>query len=436
VTLSIHASTQQEAIPCLDFLLGLRDNHYKVVTIAKLSLISDYERCPLTEHNLHKILSNSQRRTTFCRMSFTLEQCLALVGCNKKRHLSFHFCKFEDGGASFVKLLKVKGTEIYASRSFTFSGTLPFAKGHWISFLKTMGEHGTGQSVVLSGLKIDQDSCRGVAKIEDLKLDGCKLEDHGNSLIESVMAGRGPRALCISMTSCRDSSVVAHPFETLERWKSFMNALNCDNCHLNRLSLSGLSGCDDILRALADALYANTRLVHLSLSFMEMSNECWIQLLRAITSHPSLRTLAFVGIRAPVEEDEARRCRTEAVAKMIFVNQQVEKIKTDQTTFCHKDWVSNVAPRIEYNKYRTRFLNIQKTRMSSTREALFGQALAHLQMKPSLIWMLLSMNHDIISCLGCGQPKENLVLATLPKHIRYPSLELGVSCSCKYMKLK
>jgi hypothetical protein len=53
---------------------------------------------------------------------------------------------------------------------------------------------------------------------------------------------------------------------------------------------------------------------------------------------------------------------------------------------------------VEGNDYRKRFRSMQKIGTASTRGgAVMAQALAGVASKPSLAWMLLSQNQDIVS---------------------------------------
>jgi hypothetical protein len=60
------------------------------------------------------------------------------------------------------------------------------------------------------------------------------------------------------------------------------------------------------------------------------------------------------------------------------------------------DWNVLVAPRVECNIYRKRISPIPKIEALSTRATVMGRALARVEKDPSLVWMVLSQNHDAI----------------------------------------
>jgi hypothetical protein len=70
-------------------------------------------------------------------------------------------------------------------------------------------------------------------------------------------------------------------------------------------------------------------------------------------------------------------------------------------------WGAVVVPRLEINSYRNRLLSIQKIHNPATRAAVTARALVHLENKPSLQFMLLSQNEDMISCYLCEALTRN-----------------------------
>jgi hypothetical protein len=118
----------------------------------------------------------------------------------------------------------------------------------------------------------------------------------------------------------------------------------------------------------------------------------WWELMGVISTHQSLRTLAFNII---LEEDgypspSVKRDRTKAIADMLLTNRQVDEISFDYHTFDEALWNMLVTPRIECNIYRKRFVPLQMIGVSSTRAVLVASALARVTWNPSLVWMLLS----------------------------------------------
>jgi hypothetical protein len=423
----IHASTHRETTACLGFLFGLEDNYFKSMHFSRTYGKDDDDFiCPLASHQLRQILRNTERMNTFLGMHFTPDQCRALVPNDIIANLEFHRCKFEDGGAAFVDSLTGRREE-NTGTTLKISTSLPFDFENWILFLNTINENGNKlEHLVLYDLELDRESCCAVAsaEVQCLELHDCQFEDRGVALTEAVMAGRGPRALWFRCSLGIYLDTGPLPFETPEDWVSFINALRGNNCLLERLLLSEVPVEDHILRALGRALLDNEGLVQLVLRDVKISNRSWRDLFRAISVHPSLRTLDFAPyILGPESDyryglsdsdsdsdiedgfwessDEARRFRTNTVADMLLVNEQVEEIMHNQGTYDENEWDKNVSPRLECNLYRKRFLAIQKILDISTRAAIFGEAMNQVCTKPSLVWMLLSQNHDIIaSCLS------------------------------------
>jgi hypothetical protein len=122
----------------------------------------------------------------------------------------------------------------------------------------------------------------------------------------------------------------------------------------------------------------------------------------AIAAHPSLRTLFFEKILdANDDENESsfleRHDPIHALAGMLVENEQVDEIQVEDP-FDRDVWDEAVVPRLEINSYRKWLLDIQKIQNPATRAAVTARALNHLKNKPSLQYMLLSQNEDILSC--------------------------------------
>jgi hypothetical protein len=178
-----------------------------------------------------------------------------------------------------------------------------------------------------------------------------------------------------------------------------LNALR-GNTYLERLDLSPFDFHEeDFLDALAAALFENKGLVHLGLQNCHLDESDFCKVLRAISMHPSLRTLALTRITSISTMDGTEA--TKAVAGMLSVNKQLEEIRLcdddDDSPFDPAAWAALVTPRLECNVYRKRFPAIQEIRVPSTRAAVLASALAHVSNKPSPAFMLLRQNVDILS---------------------------------------
>jgi hypothetical protein len=347
-----------------------------------------YPPCPLGIYQLKKFLGNrEQQQHGFSFMGFKPKECRILA------ESSFRLgdCKFLDGGRSFL--------EVFTERQDAFQTNiaietrLPFNQECWILFLDKLKE--TDQkllkSLSLCGIRLTQESCRALAEAEVQHLAlrvGCELEDQGAALIESVIARRGARELCLEDPSGWK------PFQTQERWDSFSNALRGNN-RLKYLKI-GILDADEVLEVLADALPENQGLVHLSIHDPLISTSCWSKVVCSISRHLSLRTLDFYVSESYESDEEAKRQRTRAVANMLYVNRHVEEIQFYDSTYNRNEWDSDVVPRLECNIYRKKFPSIQTIEIASTRAAVLGAALARVSYAPSLLWMLLSKNQDTV----------------------------------------
>jgi hypothetical protein len=138
----------------------------------------------------------------------------------------------------------------------------------------------------------------------------------------------------------------------------------------------------------------------------------------AISTHPTLCSLWFRVGRAPSED--RKRARTKSVADMLLVNKRVDRIHFDSYTYDRDYWNACVAPVLDCNIYRDWIVAIQKIQDPSTRAAVVARALARVESKPSLVWMVLFHNHDVVSSY-VDEALDDSVLVPPPKRRRAPS---------------
>jgi hypothetical protein len=393
-TLVVCSSTLQEAMPALDFLFGLRDHHFDLMSLLFRATGDERQarRCPLTDHLLEKMLvQNSRRMNQFCFMVFKPEQCRILATSGTRTSIELFNCNFEDDGAAFLEALAARDDRDAGPAKLSICGTLPCGGNMFVLCLHQLN------LVYLELFRVVLESdhiCRAVAEVEvhDLRLIDCGCKDEGAALVESVRAERGPKGLDLESRPLLNSP---------ERFNEFVHALR-GNAYLERLDLAHLDVGDGKLEALVDALPENVGLVQLDLRHCTVDDCNWNNLVRAISKHPSLRTLTFESI---YDDDETwlleRRDRISALAVMLSENEQVEDIQVEETsdddTYDHVVWDELIVPRLECNLYRKRFAPIQRIQNPKTRAAVMTRALAHVKSKPSLLYMLLSHNHDTVS---------------------------------------
>jgi hypothetical protein len=410
--LSIHASTLEESIICLEYLAGLKDTHFKEMGFSYKDQDDDEPRlCPFGADTLAKMFQNSERRICFNFMIFTPDHCRTLATSGTKTNIEFCCCEFQDEGAAFVEASAARQDETSGPANLRFGGSNPFNDRKWALFLS---QHML-DSLELSNIALDSEvSCRAVvaSKVRCLTLtDECELEDGGAALVESVRHGRGLKGLCFDR----------NPFDSSERLVAFMDALRGDE-HLERLHLPNI-GDRQVTQALIAALRENKGLVHLKVKYFGDDESDWTEHLESISLHPSLRSLDL-NLRHTDIDPQTRREFTKAVADMLSVNERVQVMSFHDNTFDKDDWEAFVVPRLECNLYRERFLSIQKISEASTRAAVLARTLATFSSKSHLVWMLLNQNRDILSSYldsAHGQP-------SIPsrKRSRPPSLD-GIS---------
>jgi hypothetical protein len=411
---SIHASTTEEAIAALDLLVGLQDSYFKRIELQYFvgDRINGRRICPLSGRHLENCVRNANRENRFYTMIFTRDQSRTLATSGIRTDIGFFSCGFEDKGIAFVEASAARDNQDSGPAKLSIWFNLLFDEGNFRLFLSQPNL----ESLRLSFIRLrHEESCRALAAadLQNLELHSCgELLDGGAALVESVSEGRGPRELCLERQL----------FDSPERFLFFINALR-GNTYLERLDLSKICPRDGSSQALASALLENQGLVHFGLDGCEM--EGWNEIMAAISTHPTLRTLNFRGIYdvdylSP--SSFTKRDRTKAVANMLVVNKHIDEIPfCCEEAFDRDDWDAFVVPRVEYNLYRKRLSPIPKIKALPTRAAVVGRALARVESKPSLVWMLLSQNHDVICSYLMNEARD--VSASVPsrKRSRSPS---------------
>jgi hypothetical protein len=385
--LGIHSSTLEEAVSCLDLLAGLKATHFQYMRLST-HVPGEYRRhnCPFTNRLLEKLLlRNPERHNEFFRMVFNAEQGRVLAVTGTRTNIGFCSCVFEDGDA-FVEAFAAWGNS--GPVKLRIYCKLPLNEQQFVLFLSQQRKL---EYLSLRFVTLVDDICRavGASEIRDLDLHECTLKDGGAALVESVSVGRGPKGL----------SIARHLFDSFERAISLVNALR-GNTYLERIELKWFDNFHEgAPQVLAPALRENKGLRHLTLSRYSLDNRSWNKLMAAISTHPSLRMLNFHYIYDGNTEKPSlsmKRERTIAVADMLLVNMQVDEIPFDDYTFDRSNWDKLVAPRLECNLYGKRFPALQNTQVPSTRAATVAMALARVASKPSLLWMALSQNPDVL----------------------------------------
>jgi hypothetical protein len=255
--LSIHASTLEESILCLEYLVELKDTHFEEMEITVKNDEGARRLCLFGADTLEKMIQNSARRISFHRMIFTPDHCRTLASSGTKTNIQFYWCEFQDLGAAFVEASAARQYGTSGPAKLSFVGINPFNDRNWALFLS---QHKL-ESLELSNMSCDSEvSCRAVATagVRCLTLGAdFELEDGGAALVEAVKQGRGPQELCFD----------CDPFHSPQSLVTFVSALR-GNTNLERLELP-LIDDRQVKQALTAALRENTGLVHLAVYFDE-----------------------------------------------------------------------------------------------------------------------------------------------------------------------
>jgi hypothetical protein len=405
--LSIHSSTTEEAIAALDLLVGLQDSYFKKMELRYCDATGRSGQrpiCPLRGCHLAKIVSNANRESRFSFMVFTPDQCRTLATSGIRTSIGFWSCRFEDEGIAFVEASVARENQESGPAKLSIWDILPFDEGNFRLFLSQQRL----ESLIMLWIRLrHEESCSSLAAAElmYLELRSCELADGGAAHVESVREGRGPRGL----------SIGRNQFYSAATFLSFINALR-GNTYLERLDLHNICSGDGSPQALASALLENKGLVHFGLHRCRLDDHCWSELMAAISTHPTLRTLKFRDVSSRLSTN---RDRTKEIANMLLVNKHIDEIPFS-VSFDRDDWNALVAPRLECNRYREWFAAIQKIVDPPTRAGIVARALARVEKKPSLVWMILSQNHDVV-CSYQGEARADSLSVPSRKRRRSPS---------------
>jgi hypothetical protein len=299
--ISIHASTLEEAIICLDYLVDLKNTHSR-----EMGLTCEEDMiglCPFGANILEKILQNSARRISFSFMIFNLDHCRTLATSGIETNIAFYDCEFQDEGAAFVEASASRQDETSGPAKLRFRYSLPFNDRNWALFLSQRKL----ESLDLDFVEFSSESLV-TAKVQCLTLGSdYRFGDEGAALTESVRQGLGPKGLCF----------LGNPFDSSERLVTFMNALR-GNTYLERLDIV-LVQDRQVTQALATTLRENKGLVHLRLEDCEVEDRN--ELLESVSMHPSLRSLDLCCPRIhTTEKEDFTKAEQKPILNFTFAN--------------------------------------------------------------------------------------------------------------------
>jgi hypothetical protein len=233
------------------------------------------------------------------------------------------------------------------------------------------------------GFHFEEEHCRALVTLErtdlDLKLHQCLIE---------------PR-------------VVEDTFVEWFRHNEVLTEINC--YQMGSRILSALSGNHSVkkfvlsrhtsdidkkgMRALAQSLSGNMGIEHISLNYIDISDDIWSLLFRSLSAHPRVN---FLSIRNPFLYQfsaEAKTKRMKPILQMLYSNKVVHTIELPDAYNDEEVYQRSILPRLEMN--RTCF-DVQRQALKradpSIRPQLLGRALHVVRYNPELVYLFLSEN--------------------------------------------
>jgi hypothetical protein len=185
-TLNIYASTMEEAIAALNLLAGLQDSHFKRI---ELDYYDPRDRiCSLSGRHLENFVRNANRENSFCRMTFTRDQCRTLATSGIRTNIGFRHCEFEDEGIAFVEASAARENQESGPAKLSIWEMLLFNEANFRVFLS---QHRL-ESLSLGDVHLrHEEICRAVAgaDLQNLELPRCKLAGWSNPSGRDVVRG-------------------------------------------------------------------------------------------------------------------------------------------------------------------------------------------------------------------------------------------------------
>lgn len=366
LSLNIHALNECYFASCMDFLITLVDDYFPEVRLWRPT----ERQCPLSPSHFDGLLRNRQRNLVFDSMNFTPAQSAVLAQSMKQSRISFNACTFLDNGRNFVQTLEKHST---FPTDLSIRGDSPLDHSHWISFLRlfTLPNGKSLESFHLAFMDWDDETTvkeMSQARIKRIHLEHCRFTLHG-----AVNVG-----------------------------STFLRGLS-SNTVLTHLSLSGFNNESEILLILANTVQDMSCLVHLDISISQ-APDGFLPFMKALAHHRTLRTLNFVllleslhfGLLPGWVSGEGRISRTKAVVNVLSTNRVLENIHFCDTMYEPRLWNTEVSPRLDCNRYRKHFRAFQQLEHHD-RASLIGKVLGRINHNPSVTFMMLFMNKDVLA---------------------------------------
>jgi len=199
------------------------------------------------------------------------------------------------------------------------------------------------------------------------------------------------------------------PVGPVGEYISFLNSLQFGS-HLKELVLHDVKlDEEEKNNCFVTILRSNPSLTFLGIIDSSLYKHHWLELFDAIRMHPSLACLDLSDCW--YESGEYPKDFTDAISHLLMDNPRIEKIYGCNANKCNKTLFRTcIEPKLELNWYRKRVQKLRDICNTSTRDALIGKALAVLDGKPSVRYLLLSEYCNVIVthvceryCSGTGE---------------------------------
>ena len=279
----------------------------------------------------------------------------------------------------------LKEIRIQNSRSFT--GTLPTVLPISLEALqKFVGSTHKSRRLMFLDLTFDENQSHAlfsaVSENVHLAFSRCMLKDEGSSLLEAIQAKQGPVGLTF------ESRLPSRCVPVLEAVRG--------TTHLKSLRLGYCKLYDRQIRVLASSLAENRGLRELAMVGIDcFSSQYWTLLCHSLSNHPVLEKFEVRTLPSQAFQ-EVKTARTQPIVDMLKTNTVLKEIKLTRSNHDEQMIRDEIEPRLEENAFPLRVQALAQESDTDLRLHLFGKTLEKVKDKPSLIYMLVVANHDLL----------------------------------------
>jgi hypothetical protein len=160
-----------------------------------------------------------------------------------------------------------------------------------------------------------------------------------------------------------------------------------------------------LLRALAE----NLGIKLLDLGSIKITDEGWSIMCQSLASHPAIECLDLdETVFCDINSEPSYRGshvmlmsvgRKRSLVEMLKVNTTTTKIEIGSKDRDESVWRSEIEPRLEMNKFRSRIFAVKKTQ-GTLRAPLFGRAVHTIDDNATFLYMMVKGNVDVFAGLA------------------------------------